>query len=252
MIRSIDTLNRNVNILQKRQENISANVANINTAGYKSQELIQSTLASKTMVNHLGGPKLNQQQNLGGFTFGTQLDEIFKNFEPGGLKGTSSQTDLALSGNGFFTLAGDDGQTYYTKNGQFMANETGELVNQDGHRVMGKDASGQPTPIRINPMDFSVDSSGAINGTGLQLMLTEFENPAALTSMGGTLYTGQGGTVMNGEMTVFQGMIETSNVKTVDEITNLMMVSREFGANQKALSAADETLKKAVNEIGRV
>ena len=252
MIRSIDTLSQNFNILQKRQENISANVANINTAGYKSQELIQSTLASKTMVNHLGGPKLNQQQDLGGFTFGNQLDEVFKNFEPGGLKGTTSQTDFALSGNGFFTLAGDDGQTYYTKNGQFMANENGELVNQDGHRVMAKDASGIPTPIRMNPMDFSVDSSGAINGTGLELMLTEFENPTALTSMGGTLYTGQGGTVMDGEMTVFQGMIETSNVKTVDEITNLMMVSREFGANQKALSAADETLKKAVNEIGRV
>ncbi|MGB3160676.1 MAG: flagellar hook-basal body complex protein [Carnobacterium sp.] len=252
MIRSIDTLSHNFNVLQKRQENISANVANINTAGYKSQELIQSTLASKTMVNHLGGPKLDQQQNLGGFTFGNQLDEVYKNFEQGGLKGTSSQTDFALSGNGFFTLAGNDGQTYYTKNGQFLANENGELVNQDGHRVMGRGANGQPTPIQTNTTDLSVDSTGRINGTDLQLMLTEFDDPAALTSMGGTLYTGQGGQLVNGETTVFQGMIETSNVKTVDEITNLMLVSREFGANQKVLSAADETLKKSVNEIGRV
>ncbi|MCA9766121.1 MAG: flagellar hook-basal body complex protein [Carnobacterium sp.] len=252
MIRSMDTLSRNFNILQKRQENISANVANINTAGYKSQELIQSTRTGNTLINSLDKPQLDQQQTLGGYNFSNQLDEVYKSFEPGGLKETNSQTDLALSGNGFFTLVGDDGQTYYTKNGQFSVNATGELVSQDGHKVMGRDTTGQARPIQVNATDFFVDSAGRINGTAMQLLLTNFENPATLTSMGGTLYTGQGGAAMNGEMTVYQGMIETSNVKTVDEITNLMLVSREFGANQKALSAADETLKKAVNEIGRV
>ncbi|ALV22025.1 flagellar hook-basal body protein [Carnobacterium antarcticum] len=252
MIRSIDTLSRNFDILQKKQENISANVANINTAGYKSQELIQSTLASKPMVNHLGGPLLNQQNDIGSFTFGNQIDEVYTNFEQGGLKGTASITDIALQSDGFFTIAGDDGQTYYTRNGNFTANADGELVTQEGHHVMGIDAGGQPTFIPAGGMDFSVDSTGNINGTGLRLLVTEFNDPSTLTSVGDTLYTGQGGTAMNGGVTIYQSMVETSNVKTADEITNLMMVSREFGANQKMLNAADETLKKSVNEIGRV
>ncbi|WP_313467934.1 flagellar hook-basal body complex protein [Carnobacterium sp.] len=252
MIRSMETLSRNFDILQKKQENISANVAYINTAGYKAQEIIQSTLQSKVMANHLGGPLLDQKQEVGSFTFGNQIDEMYTSFEQGGLKETASITDLALQGNSFFTIAGDDGQTYYTRNGNFTANADGELVTQEGYRVLGVDANGQPAFIPAGGNDFSVDSSGNINGTGLQLMLTDFENPATLTSIGAALYTGQGGTESTGATVVFQNMIETSNVKTADEITNLMLVAREFEANQKALNTADETLRKAANEIGKV
>lgn len=102
MIRSLTTLNNNFNILQKRQENISANVANINTSGYKSQEIIQSTRASEVMSNHLDGPLLNQQQDIGGFVFSNQIDEIVQNFSQGGLKATASATDVAIQGDGFF------------------------------------------------------------------------------------------------------------------------------------------------------
>lgn len=252
MIRSIDTLSRNFDILQKKQENISANVANINTAGYKAQEIIQSTLQSKQMANHLGGPLLNQKNDIGSFTFGNQIDEMYRSFDQGGLKGTASATDVALQGNGFFTVAGTDGQMYYTRNGNFTVNAAGELVTQEGHRVLGIDANGQSTFIPAGGTDFSVDSNGNVNGTGLQLMLTEFGNPEALTSRGNTLYTGQGGTDSMGTTTVFQHSLETSNVNTADEITNLMLVGREFEANQKALNAADETLRKAANEIGKV
>lgn len=83
-------------------------------------------------------------------------------------------------------------------------------------------------------------------------MITEFEDTAGMTRAGDTLFTGQGGTVQVGGTVVQQSYLETSNVETVDEITNLMQVSREFEANQKALSAADETLRKAVNEVGKV
>ncbi len=252
MIRSLTTLNNSFNILQKKQENISANVANINTAGYKSQEIIQSTRASEVMSNHLDGPLLNQQQDIGGFTFGNQIDEIVQNFSQGGLKATTSTTDVAIQGDGFFTVQAPNGETSYTRNGNFNVNDTGELVTQEGYRVMGMSADGQPAPIQINGVDFAIDNRGNIAGTGNRLMITEFEDTAGLTRSGETLFTGQGGTVQVGGTVVQQSYLETSNFETVDEITNLMQVSRAFEANQKALSAADETLRKAGNEVGKV
>ncbi|MBT2731881.1 MULTISPECIES: flagellar hook-basal body complex protein [Carnobacterium] len=253
MIRSLTTLNNSFNILQKKQENISANVANINTAGYKSQEIIQSTRASEVMSNHLDGPLLNRQQDIGGFTFGNQIDEIVQNFSQGGLKATTSTTDVAIQGDGFFTVQAPNGETSYTRNGNFNVNDTGELVTQEGYRVMGVSADGQSAPIQVNGADFAIDNRGNIAGTGNRLMITEFEDTASLTRAGDTLYTGQGGTTAQvGGTVVQQSYLETSNVETVDEITNLMQVSRAFEANQKALSAADETLRKAVNEVGKV
>ncbi|MER2175158.1 MAG: flagellar hook-basal body complex protein [Carnobacterium sp.] len=252
MIRSLTTLNNNFNILQKKQENISANVANINTSGYKSQEIIQSTRASEVMSNHLDGPFLNQQQDIGDFTFGNQIDEIVQNFSQGGLKATASATDVAIQGDGFFTVEAPNGENYYTRNGNFAVNDTGELVTQEGYRVLGVDANGQTSPIQANGTDFSIDNRGNISGSGLSLMITEFDDTAGLTRAGDTLFAGQGGTVLIGGTVMQQNYLETSNVQTVDEITNLMQVSREFEANQKALSAADETLRKAVNEVGKV
>lgn len=252
MIRSLTTLNNNFNILQKKQENISANVANINTSGYKSQEIIQSTRPSEMMSNHLDGPFLNQQQDIGGFTFGNQIDEIAQNFSQGSLKATASTTDVAIQGDGFFTVEAPNGGNYYTRNGNFAVNDTGELVTQEGYRVLGTIAGGQSSPIQVNGTEFSIDNRGNISGTGMSLMVTEFEDTAGLTRAGDTMFTGQGGTVQMGGAVMQQNYLETSNVQTVDEITNLMQVSREFEANQKALSAADETLRKAVNEVGKV
>ena len=252
MIRSLTTLNNNFNILQKRQENISANVANINTSGYKSQEIIQSTRASEVMSNHLDGPLLNQQQDIGGFVFSNQIDEIVQNFSQGGLKATASATDVAIQGDGFFTVESPDGGNYYTRNGNFTVNDAGQLVTQEGYRVLGTTGNGQSAPIQVNNSDFSIDNRGNLAGTGMSLMITEFNDTAGLTRVGDTLFTGQGGTVQTGGTVVQQNYLETSNVTTVDEITNLMQVSREFEANQKALSAADETLRKAVNEVGKV
>ncbi|MGB7459920.1 MAG: flagellar hook-basal body complex protein [Carnobacterium jeotgali] len=252
MIRSLTTLSNSINILQKKQENISANVANINTSGYKSQEIIQSTRASEMMSNHLDGPLLNQQQDIGGFTFGSQIDEIVQNFNQGGLKATASTTDVAIQGDGFFTVEAANGETSYTRNGNFNVNDAGELVTQEGYRVLGVTANGQAAPIQVDGADFTIDARGTIAGTGMSLMITNFDDTAGLTRVGDTLFTGQGGTVQTGGTVVQQSYLETSNVETVDEITNLMQVSRAFEANQKALSAADETLRKAVNEVGKV
>ena len=73
MIRSIDTLTKNFQILQKRQENTSSNMANSQTTGYQSQRLFQQTLEEVEMTNYQGGPEVNRRNPIGGFVFGNEL-----------------------------------------------------------------------------------------------------------------------------------------------------------------------------------
>ena len=106
MLRSIETINRNMNVLQKKLENTTSNIANLNTPGYKFQDIIQSTLEERQMINHTAGPNLDQRQEVGTFTFGNQIDQVYRNFEQGQLNQTDLPTDLAIVGNGFCHRAG--------------------------------------------------------------------------------------------------------------------------------------------------
>ncbi|MDG0126101.1 flagellar basal body protein, partial [Salmonella enterica subsp. enterica] len=82
----MDTLQKSFNILQKKQENTSSNVSNVNTFGFKSQKIIQKTDKEKQMFNHLKGPQLNDKNEIGTFIFGNRIDEINKNMTTGSMK----------------------------------------------------------------------------------------------------------------------------------------------------------------------
>lgn len=247
MIRGMITTNRNLHILEKKQENLSTSVANLNTAGYKEQEIIQSTLLEQNLFNHLEGPNLDQQLEVGGLPLGNQIDEVYRDFSQGGLKQTNSSTDFAIQGDAFFTVESAAGQVMYTRNGNFTVDAGGFLATQDGHQVM----STANTPIQVDSLNFSVGSDGTVLGTGQQLQLTTFADPNGLTSVGDTLFTGAGG-MMAGDSAVLQSALETANTNTADVMVDLMGISREYEANQKVLHAADQTLQKAVNELGKV
>ena len=101
MVRSIFTVNRNMNVLQKKLENTSANMANMNTPGYKFQDMVQSTLESRDLINYMGSNDLNRRQELGSLEFGNQIDEVYRNFNQGNLVETNKETDFAIVDNGF-------------------------------------------------------------------------------------------------------------------------------------------------------
>ncbi|MFL2100335.1 flagellar hook-basal body protein [Desemzia sp. FAM 23989] len=247
MIRGLITTNRNLHILEKKQENLSTSVANLNTAGYKEQEIIQSTLLKQNLFNRLNGPELNQQLEVGGLPLGNQIDEVYRDFSQGGIQLTNSSTDLAIQGDAFFTVETGAGEVMYTRNGNFTVDAEGFLATQDGNRVL----STTNDPIQVGSMDFTVSNNGTVIETGQQLQLTTFADPAGLTSTGDTLFAGNGG-VMTGDSVVLQSAIEGANTNTADVMVDLMQISREFEANQKILQAADQTLQKAVNELGKV
>lgn len=226
MIRSMDVLSRNFTVLQEKQQNLSANAANASTPGFKFREVISSAMPEAGMNHMAGGPGLNQYQAIGDFSPGTFVVDTVTNFEDGALQHTGNSTDFAVQGNGFFTVEGPAGQNYYTRNGQFTTNETGQLITLDGFLVQTD---------------------------GIQPLVTSFaEGGENLADIGDGYFTGAGGVVNPDDAAVYQGYLEASNASIADVMVEMIEIQREFEANQRVLHASDETLRKATNEIGSV
>lgn len=245
MIRSIDVVNRNFNVLQEKQKNLSANATNVNTPGFKFQSLLQSTLPRELAINHADGPRLGQRQELGDYAFGNQIDEAVIHMDEGDLQATGLPTDFAISGDGFFTVQGPNGPLY-TQNGRFTIDESGQLVTREGYPVQ----TTGPVTFDQNTM---VDEMGFINGTASQFVITSFgEDVNTLEMFGEGYFTGGAGEMAVENSTVYQGYLESANIDIADVMVEMLQITREFEANQAILQASNETLQKVTNDVGRV
>lgn len=231
-----------MNVLQEKQENASANIANVNTPGYKFQDIITSTLESHGLINYQEGRQINQRQELGNFTFGNQIDEVYRVFQDGNLYETEKEIDFALRARDFFAIQMNNVQIAYTRNGNFRLNEANQLVTLEGLNVLARDINGN--------IGFIYGDENTIDKT--QFLITDFNDYGALNNIGDNLFTSnnQGFYLENPE--IIQHFLEMSNVHIADQLVKLMEIAREFESHQKLIHTADETLGKAVNEIGRL
>ena len=234
MIRSMDTLTKSFQLLQKRQENTSSNIANSQTSGYKSQRLFQQTLEEVEMHNYQGGPEVNQRNGIGAFTFGNELAGTSLNTQRGALEQTMRPTDYAVTSDGYFTVQLPNGQESYTRNGHFTTNDQNQFVTQEGYLVLGTNNQGV----------LADDVFPAFR-------ISRFAEPQNVTSERNGYYTSEQPAQVIENPQLRQGYLETSNVQVADEMVELIQTAREFEANQKALSTINQTLQKATNEIGR-
>lgn len=251
IIRSLYNVTRQMNVLQKKQENNAANTANASTPGFKYQQLIQSAMEEHDVYNHAGGKDNNGAQLLGTINFGTEIDEAYTSFTQGMLKETGIFSDLALTGKGFFAVQMEDGGMGFTRNGNFRVGPDQRLVTQDGLPVLGVDNQGNVQEIFVENDNFAVDNKGYINGSELRVMTVDFADYAAFEMQGETMYVRGQDDFQAADVTMSQGWLEGSNVNLLDEVVKMMEVSREFESSQRALKVLNETLQKTVNEIGR-
>lgn len=252
MIRGIHTVNRNLNVLQKKIENTTANIANVKTPGYKFQDVVQSTMESHEMINYQGGSRVNRRSEIGPYVFGNRLDSTYRVFNQGSLENTLDDTDFALVEDGFFTVRLNTGQLGYTRNGHFKLDEDNNLVTMEGYNVLGRTEDGNLENINAIGGNLSLSNDGYINNSDLKLNIVDFNNYNNFETFGDTIFlTNQEGQLVEGSP-VRQGSLEMSNINHADEMVKLIEISNEFEANQKLVNTCDETLSKAVNEIGRV
>lgn len=249
---------------QKRLDVLSNNLANADTNGYKKEGTTSQTFADELAIRIKDTSNYGISKKLGGMSMGVHIGETYTDYSQGNYKVTDNKTDFAINGNGFFAISYTDkaGNTSvkYTRDGAFIVNTQGYLVTKDGDFVLNQNGATNTDPnarIQVNPnIPIVVTADGGIYQNDIlvgNIGLVDFEDYDYIAKFGENMYDiVDGATLVASEATIDQGCLETSNVNVVSEMVNMITISRAYQAGQKVINAADETLDKAVNQVGRV
>ena len=246
MVNGLYTASRGMSNIIAKQDVNSQNLANVNTTGFKLARLINRTEVS---VGRDDEGQLRQRE------FQT-LSELHTSFEPGPMVKTGNPFDMAIKGKGFFQIDSEDGPRY-TRNGAFSMNGYGELVTLGGRRVL--DEEGAPIVFENQNAQITLQDDGGLYSDGKKLgriAVVDFPQRNQLKYTADGLFSnpdpdGNAPIPVTGAA-IGQGFLEGSNVDPVSTMVNIIADMRNYEADQKAIHAIDETLGKAVNEVGRV
>lgn len=259
MMRALFTAASGMKAQQLNMDTIANNLANTNTYGFKKtrvefQDLLYEHLRLAGSIDSLG------QQLPVGLEVGNGVKPAAsqKIFSQGEIQQTGNPLDMMISGDGFFQVSMIDGTINYTRDGSFKMDGTGKLVTSDGHPlepqiIIPPQATG--VVIRENGEVQITLPQGQSNQVVGQIQIAKFLNPAGLSSVGQNLFsitdaTGEAVLTtpgLEGSGTLQQGMLESSNVKTVEEMINLIMTQRAYESNTKVITASDTMLNEANN-----
>jgi flagellar basal-body rod protein FlgG len=227
------------------QEVIAENLSAASVPGYKKQDVAFSAFEAGMMpptgpgaANHYSLPHATSQTD----------------YRQGDIRFTGAPTDMAIDGQGFFEVQMPDGQSAYTRDGQFHVDNQGQLVTKEGYSVMG-----QGGPIRLDRAiqgEIHVSPTGEISkGTTPvgKLRIMTFADTSQIATIGGGWFVPADKTVQPQEVanpSVRQKFIEGSNTSTITEMTDLITSMRAFEANQKVIQTQDERMGKTIQELG--
>ena len=238
-------------LLQRRlMENITNNIANADTTGYKKENIVSHSFDSVLIERIKDTNVVGYTRFVGPLNLGTQIDQLYINFEQGGLEGTERSTDLAIIGNVFFVMQTPEGERY-TRSGAFYIDDSGFLVDGEGNYLLGENG-----PINVGGLNFAVDEFGGVRVDDEyvdRIRVASFADNDRLRKQGSNLYYAleapEAATQAYG---IRQGFLETSNIDISREMVNMLTVFRTYETNQRMLTMSDEITGKAVNEIGRL
>lgn len=231
-------------VKQRQLDAIGNNIANINTAGYRKDEIVTNTFLDELIL-------VNGRRETSGHLLQTYADISKTNLEQSNFTYTESNFDMAIYGNVYFNIRGQDGAVYQTRNGQFELDGDGYLILGKAGRVQGRNGD-----IRLNTGDFEVNNAGDITVNGEivdRLLLTYIPPDADVDKFGNNLMQYGGNEQLpEGEYyDIIQGAWEHSNVDGNKEVTQMMEAHRLYQANSQILKQLDQINTKA-QEIASV
>ncbi|PKM61049.1 MAG: hypothetical protein CVU99_05215 [Firmicutes bacterium HGW-Firmicutes-4] len=237
---------------QKAINVLAQNVANVTTAGYKSQSTVQSTFAEYMASRMSTNPKI-AQADIGAGAYITINAEQFIDFTQGGFEKTNRSVDMAIQGQGFFVVQNANFGQVLTRNGQFELNVQGFLILPGVGQVLN--TAGQP--IQLAGSDFKVEPDGTIvqNGADVTMLnIATVVNEQDLMPVGEGFFQATNGFQAAQPLTfsIFQGVIEASNVDMSNEMSNMIARQNNFTSCSQMLKIFDKISEIASNTIGRV
>lgn len=230
---------------QEKLDAISNNLANMDTVGYKKEQVSFDDLVYEDLKNQY--PVTNGKTQYSGT--GVKANNWLRDNTEGPLSQTNRQTDFAINGEGYFRVTKPDGSKAYERNGQFSVDGTGKLVdssgnildiqyNVDPNSVVFKDGNIVLAPngeIGIRVSESQIRDVGKVN-------LYSVVGDDTMTSVGDNLFVPKNGAQVSvvAKPDIEQGWIEGSNVDTTTEITDMIIAQRAYEFSSKSLKTADE------------
>lgn len=250
---------------QNRLDVLTNNLANSATNGFKKEGATSQSFDETLAIKIKDTSSYNLPKGLGNISLGVKIGECYTDYGQGSFRVTDNVYDMALDGDGFFAISYTNkaGETSvkYTRDGAFTVDREGYLRTKDGDFVLNQAAAQAGNPgeagyIRIDPnVELKVDELGNMyqNNTLIgQIGVVDFEDYNYLAKYGENMYDlVAGGQVQVSNAQVVQGTLEMSNVNVVSEMVEMINISRAYESNQKIIQTIDETLEKAVNNIGK-
>ncbi|MEI7639967.1 MAG: flagellar hook-basal body protein [bacterium] len=246
------------------QEVIANNLANVNTNGYKKDKALYTAFPAiflhrlnDNVVKVPGAGWTDAMEPVGVLGQGVQLriDGVQPDLTTeGSMIKTDNKLDFAIKGNGMFVVNTPQG-IRYTRDGGFSLDVDGKLVTKSGYPVMG--ARGE---IEMEGKDINIDDVGVIRDGKNELdtlRIAMFDKDTQIRKQGENLFFTLDGKPLKesdyaDKVQVLSGYIESSNVNVVKEMVDMITAYRAYEASQKAVQAQDQTLNKAVNDVGNV
>lgn len=233
-------VNSSVTALEREFNAIAHNLANVNTAGYKRI----TTAFSKELEKQRGrygkndSSKAEANQHLD-FTQGHSLIE------------TGRSLDVALFGKGFFVVESPDGLVY-TRHGSFKLNQNGQMVDSAGRIVSGQAGPiSIPTDTPASQITIGVDGTVGVPGqTFGKLKVVDFpDNEAKIIPAGSGVFAVPEDVkpTESESYSLRQGSLESSNVRIVDELVNMITVSRLYEANMKFMTVKKDASRNLMS-----
>lgn len=221
----------------QRLNQVTNNLANVDTPGYKKEDITFWEMLYTTNQN---------RQRVG------KALKIITNQQEGSAKNTGNQLDFAISGDGFFKLQTPEG-IRYSRAGNFLINNQGQLVNPAGHLVLGTGG-----PIVIAGNEVAVAQNGSLSADGInagQFDIVFFNDLTGIEKEGTNLFRLKEGETQEEPATNFsvkQGFVESANVTLVTEMTTMLDLHRAYETQQKVIITFDEMDSKAINSVGKL
>lgn len=215
---------------------VTHNLANINTPGFKFENLYfaaKSKDAKSTASAPLFSPLLSVD------------------YSQGIIQKTDNALDVAIQGDGFFTIQTKNGPAY-TRKGNFTVDKNNQLITQSGDYVLGKKG-----PIAIKGKNVNIDNEGnvMVDGNDVdKLSIVNFDNMKAIERHGEGLFIdpGKGGMKRLEKPEVSSRHLESSNVNAVNEMVKMIDIQRSFESYQKVIQMMEDMDKLSTGRLGRL
>lgn len=224
--------------LQRQMSVVAQNIANVNTTGYKSNDMLFEDFLVKPDKK---------------FSHHMVLDRAtLRNTAQGTFIKTENPLDMAISGKGYFAVQTPQG-TQYTRQGTFQMDAEGNIVTADGYPVLSGGGSTIAIPTNAQSVEIGLDGTiSTENGKIGRMQVVKFNNEQLMKQTYGGFYQTDEAAEVDEEAQLHQGMVESSNVKSIQEMTHVIQIQRAYERVARLIDGENQRLTNAIRTLGKV